>query len=118
MRGIGMMFQNDALFARMSVAENPSFPIRVHMIDMTGRESKVARALDLVRKDAFGGRRPAQLSDGQRQRVALARALVSEPELVLMDAPPGALDKRLRERMQFEIKHIADKRGITVVHVP
>jgi putative spermidine/putrescine transport system ATP-binding protein len=81
------------------------------------REAKVRRALDMVQMGAFGGRRPAQLSGGQQQRVALARALVFEPELVLMDEPLGALDKQLREHMQFEIKHIADSLGITVVYV-
>jgi putative spermidine/putrescine transport system ATP-binding protein len=77
----------------------------------------VKRALDMVQMGEFGGRRPAQLSGGQQQRIALARALVFEPELVLMDEPLGALDKQLREHMQFEIKRISDNLGITVVYV-
>ena len=81
------------------------------------REAKIARALDMVQMGRFGNRRPAQLSGGQQQRIALARALVFEPELVLMDEPLGALDKQLREHMQFEIKRIADSLGITVVYV-
>ncbi|MGF6860431.1 putative spermidine/putrescine transport system ATP-binding protein [Rhodobacteraceae bacterium MBR-64] len=116
-RGIGMVFQNYALFPHMTVAENLSFPLEVRKIGKSDREAKVKRALEMVQMGDFGGRRPAQLSGGQQQRVALARALVFEPELVLMDEPLGALDKQLREHMQFEIKHIADSLGITVVYV-
>jgi putative spermidine/putrescine transport system ATP-binding protein len=116
-RGIGMVFQNYALFPHMTVAENLAFPLEVRKIGKEDRDAKVRRALDMVQMGAFGGRRPAQLSGGQQQRVALARALVFEPELVLMDEPLGALDKQLREHMQFEIKHIADNLGITVVYV-
>ena len=116
-RGIGMVFQNYALFPHMTVAENLSFPLEVRKLGRDQREVKVKRALDMVQMGAFGGRRPAQLSGGQQQRVALARALVFEPELVLMDEPLGALDKQLREHMQFEIKRIADNLGITVVYV-
>ncbi len=116
-RGIGMVFQNYALFPHMTVAENLSFPLEVRKMGWAEREAKVRRALDMVQMGAFGGRRPAQLSGGQQQRVALARALVFEPELVLMDEPLGALDKQLREHMQFEIKHIADDLDITVVYV-
>jgi putative spermidine/putrescine transport system ATP-binding protein len=83
----------------------------------TDRDAKVKRALEMVQMGQFGSRRPAQLSGGQQQRVALARALVFEAELVLMDEPLGALDKQLREHMQFEIKRIADNLGITVVYV-
>ncbi len=116
-RGIGMVFQNYALFPHMTVAENLAFPLEVRKMDKAEREAKVKRALDMVQMGAFGGRRPAQLSGGQQQRIALSRALVFEPELVLMDEPLGALDKQLREHMQFEIKHIADDLGITVVYV-
>jgi putative spermidine/putrescine transport system ATP-binding protein len=116
-RGIGMVFQNYALFPHMTVAENLSFPLEVRKIGKSDRETKVKRALDMVQMGAFGGRRPAQLSGGQQQRIALARALVFEPELVLMDEPLGALDKQLRETLQFEITRLAHNLGITVVYV-
>ncbi|MEW2911919.1 ABC transporter ATP-binding protein [Leisingera sp. JC11] len=116
-RGIGMVFQNYALFPHMTIAENLSFPLEVRKMGKSEREEKVKRALDMVEMGAFGGRRPAQLSGGQQQRIALARALVFEPELVLMDEPLGALDKQLREKMQFEITHLAHRLGITVVYV-
>ncbi len=116
-RGIGMVFQNYALFPHMTVAENLAFPLEVRKIGKAAREEKIARALDMVQMSAFGGRRPAQLSGGQQQRIALARALVFEPELVLMDEPLGALDKQLRESLQFEITHLAHQLGITVVYV-
>jgi putative spermidine/putrescine transport system ATP-binding protein len=116
-RGIGMVFQNYALFPHMTVGENLAFPLEVRGIGRAEREAKIARALDMVQMGAFANRRPAQLSGGQQQRIALARALVFEPELVLMDEPLGALDKQLREHMQFEIKHLHDRLGITVVYV-
>ena len=116
-RGIGMVFQNYALFPHMSVAENLSFPLEVRGMDRSERESRVKRALAMVQLDDFGYRRPAQLSGGQQQRVAVARALVFDPDLVLMDEPLGALDKNLREQMQYEIKHIHEQLGVTVVYV-
>lgn len=116
-RGIGMVFQNYALFPHMSVAENLSFPLEVRKIGKSEREEKVKRALDMVQMGSFAGRRPAQLSGGQQQRIALARALVFEPELVLMDEPLGALDKQLRETLQFEITNLAHELGITTVYV-
>lgn len=116
-RGIGMVFQNYALFPHMTVAENLSFPLEVRKIAKSEREVQIKRALDRVQMGNFGNRRPAQLSGGQQQRVALARALVFEPELVLMDEPLGALDKQLRETLQFEITHLAHELGITVVYV-
>lgn len=116
-RGIGMVFQNYALFPHMTVAENLAFPLEVRGIGKSEREEKVKRALDMVQMGDFAGRRPAQLSGGQQQRIALARALVFEPELVLMDEPLGALDKQLREHMQFEITRLAHELGITTVYV-
>lgn len=116
-RGIGMVFQNYALFPHMTVAENLAFPLEVRQMSKSERETKVKRALDMVQMGDFGGRRPAQLSGGQQQRIALARALVFEPELVLMDEPLGALDKQLREHMQFEITKLAHDLGITTVYV-
>ncbi|GAB1377385.1 ABC transporter ATP-binding protein [Pararhodobacter aggregans] len=116
-RGIGMVFQNYALFPHMTIAENLAFPLEVRGIGKSDREAKIKRALDMVQMGAFGNRRPAQLSGGQQQRVALARALVFEPELVLMDEPLGALDKQLREHMQFEITNLAHNLGITTVYV-
>jgi len=116
-RGIGMVFQNYALFPHMSVAENLAFPLKVRGISGADIDKKVKHALDMVELGAFGNRRPAQLSGGQQQRVAVARALVFEPDLILMDEPLGALDKQLREQMQYEIKHIHENLGVTVVYV-
>jgi putative spermidine/putrescine transport system ATP-binding protein len=116
-RGIGMVFQNYALFPHMTVGENLSFPLEVRGMGKDQREAKIKRALDMVQMGAFAARRPAQLSGGQQQRIALARALVFDPTLVLMDEPLGALDKQLREHMQFEIKHLHATLGITVVYV-
>tara|TARA_B100000579_G_scaffold435825_1_gene460062 strand:- start:381 stop:1517 length:1137 start_codon:yes stop_codon:yes gene_type:complete len=116
-REIGMVFQNYALFPHMTVQENLAFPLEVRKISKADVKDKVKKALDMVELGNFGTRFPAQLSGGQQQRVALARALVFEPRLVLMDEPLGALDKNLREQMQYEIKHIHDRIGITVVYV-
>ena len=116
-REIGMVFQNYALFPHMTVQENLSFPLEVRKMQKSEIESKVKNALDMVELGNFGTRFPAQLSGGQQQRVALARALVFEPRLVLMDEPLGALDKNLREQMQYEIKHIHERINITVVYV-
>ncbi len=116
-RGIGMVFQNYALFPHMTVAENLAFPLEVRGMSKADTEAKVTRALEMVRLGPFGGRRPAQLSGGQQQRVAVARALVFDPDLVLMDEPLGALDKNLREEMQYEIKHIHETVGVSVVYV-
>ena len=116
-RGIGMVFQNYALFPHMTVNENLSFPLEVRKINKSEIKDKVEKALSMVELQDFGNRMPMQLSGGQQQRVALARALVFEPRLVLMDEPLGALDKKLREQMQYEIKHIHANIGITVVYV-
>ena len=116
-RGIGMVFQNYALFPHMTVNENLAFPLEVRKLEKSEVEEKVHKALSMVELQDFGTRMPLQLSGGQQQRVALARALVFEPRLVLMDEPLGALDKKLREQMQYEIKHIHENIGITVVYV-
>jgi putative spermidine/putrescine transport system ATP-binding protein len=116
-RGIGMVFQNYALFPHMTVGENLSFPLEVRGQGKSEREANVKKALDMVQMGDFINRRPAQLSGGQQQRIALSRALVFEPELVLMDEPLGALDKQLREQMQYEIKHLHERLGVTVVYV-
>jgi putative spermidine/putrescine transport system ATP-binding protein len=116
-RGIGMVFQNYALFPHMTVGENLAFPLEVRGMGKSDREAKVNKALDMVQLGQFANRRPGQLSGGQAQRVAVARALVFDPEVVVMDEPLGALDKNLREQMQYEIKHIHESLEVTVLYV-
>lgn len=116
-RNLGFVFQNYALFPHMTVSENLAFPLKVRKIARAEIEDRVSKTLSMIRLDSFGDRLPAQLSGGQQQRVALARALVFEPNLVLMDEPLGALDKNLREEMQYEIKHIHENLGVTMVYV-
>jgi putative spermidine/putrescine transport system ATP-binding protein len=116
-REIGMVFQNYALFPHMTVNENLAFPLEVRRLGGAEIEQRIHKALDMVQLGQFGNRRPSQLSGGQQQRVAVARALVFEPKLVLMDEPLGALDKQLREQMQYEIKHLHENLGVTVVYV-
>ncbi len=116
-RGIGMVFQNYALFPHMTVYENLAFPLKVRKIAKDEIDKKVDKALSMVSLSGFENRMPGQLSGGQQQRVAVARALVFDPAVVLMDEPLGALDKNLRESMQYEIKHIHESIGVTVVYV-
>ncbi len=116
-RGIGMVFQNYALFPHMTVAENLVFPLQMHGVPKAEIEPKVKRALEMVRLPHLRDRKPTQLSGGQQQRVAVARALVYGPKLVLMDEPLGALDKQLREELQLEIKHLHEELGVTIVYV-
>ena len=116
-RNIGMVFQNYALFPHMSVANNVAFPLSVRKVPKADIGPRVTRALEMVRLEQFKDRKPAQLSGGQQQRVALARALVFQPSLVLMDEPLGALDKKLREHMQIELKQIHEMLGVTIVYV-
>ena len=116
-RNIGMVFQNYALFPHMTVEENLAFPLESRHVDKAEIARKVGRALEMVQLTGFEKRRPGQLSGGQQQRVAVARALVYEPRLVLMDEPLGALDRQLRENMQYELKHIHESIGVTIVYV-
>ncbi len=116
-RGIGVVFQSYALFPHMSVAENVAFPLEARAVPKPERAARVARALETVRLAGFGDRRPGQLSGGQQQRVALARALVFEPPIVLLDEPLGALDKSLREEMQYEIRALHRRLGLTMLYV-
>ena len=116
-RGIGMVFQNYALFPNMTVGQNIAFPLMVRRTPRAEVEAKVARALSMVRLDGLADRRTQQLSGGQQQRVAVARALVFEPRLVLLDEPLGALDRQLREQMQYELKHLHARLGVTMVYV-
>ena len=116
-RGIGMVFQNYALFPHMTVFENLAFPLNVRKYLKEDAKKKVDKALNMVSLSGYENRMPSQLSGGQQQRVAVARALVFDPKLVLMDEPLGALDKNLRENMQYELKHIHESLGVTVVYV-
>ncbi len=116
-RNIGMVFQSYALFPHMTVAENVAFSLVVRGVPKTDLSERVTRALSIVGLKGFNDRRPAQLSGGQQQRVAVARALVFEPRLILMDEPLSALDKQLREQMQYEIKQLHQRLGVTVVYV-
>jgi len=116
-RGIGMVFQNYALFPHLTVYENLAFPLKVRKLLKSEIDKKVDKALSMVSLSGFEQRMPNQLSGGQQQRVAVARSLVFDPQLVLMDEPLGALDKNLRESMQYEIKHIHESIGVTIVYV-
>ena len=116
-RNIGMVFQNYALFPHMSIADNLAFPLQVQRLDKAEIRKRVGRALEMVHLQHLATRKPAQLSGGQQQRVAVARALIFEPKVVLMDEPLGALDKQLREQMQYEIKRLHSQLGITMVYV-
>jgi putative spermidine/putrescine transport system ATP-binding protein len=116
-RGVGMVFQNYALFPHMTVFDNVAFPLAVRDRPRRDIADKVARGLQLVRLDGLAERYPAQLSGGQQQRVALARAVVFDPPLLLMDEPLGALDRNLRESMKAEIKRVQQALDITVIYV-
>jgi mannopine transport system ATP-binding protein len=116
-RDIGMVFQKYALFPHLTVRDNVAFPLRMRGVPKEARHRKADEALDTVGLTDLGHRLPAQLSGGQQQRVALARAIVYQPPLLLMDEPLGALDKKLRERMQSEIKHLQRALGATVIYV-
>jgi putative spermidine/putrescine transport system ATP-binding protein len=116
-RNMGVVFQSYSLFPHMTVEQNVAFPLTVRKTAAAVVRAKVATALDKVRLREFAQRRPQQLSGGQQQRVALARALVFEPRVVLMDEPLSALDKKLREEMQLEIRRLHRELGVTMVFV-
>ncbi len=116
-RNVNTVFQDYALFPHMTVLENVGYGLMVKGIPKRQRDDKAAEMLALVKLDGYGSRKPAQLSGGQRQRVALARALVNEPRVLLLDEPLGALDLKLREAMQDELKTLQARLGITFVFV-
>jgi len=116
-RGIGMVFQNYALFPHMSVGANIAFPLRLRGVAKPEITRRVEQALATVQLAGYAQRRVDQLSGGQRQRVALARAIVFEPRILLMDEPLSALDKQLRERMQIELRRLHEQLGMTTVYV-
>ena len=116
-RGLGMVFQNYALMPHMTVFENIAFPLRVRKLSNKEIEHKVNEALKLIRLPQIGKRKPRELSGGQQQRVSLARCIVYNPSLILLDEPLGALDRKLREQMQLEIKRIHAELGITMLNV-
>ncbi len=116
-RDVNTVFQDYALFPHMSVGDNVGYGLTIRKIDKATRQTRVAEALRMVRLEGFERRRPNQLSGGQRQRVALARALVNRPRVLLLDEPLGALDLRLREEMQIELKQIQQEVGITFIYV-
>jgi putative spermidine/putrescine transport system ATP-binding protein len=116
-RDIGMVFQRYSLFPHLSVRDNIAFPLTLRKLQAAERERQVDAMLKLVQLNDFAHRRPAQLSGGQQQRVAIARALVYEPRILLMDEPLGALDKKLREELQDELRHLHRRLGITIVYV-
>jgi putative spermidine/putrescine transport system ATP-binding protein len=116
-RGVGMVFQSYALFPFMSVLDNVRYPLKIRGVPVAEQHRRAEAALAMVELAGFGGRRIGQLSGGQKQRVALARAIVFEPRIILMDEPLSALDKKLREHMQIELKALHEKLGATVVYV-
>jgi len=116
-RGLGMVFQNYALMPHMTIFENVAVPLRVRRSPEAEIKRKVAEVLELVRLPGVAGRKPRQLSGGQQQRVSLARCIVYNPPLILMDEPLGALDKKLREQMQLEIRGLHRTLGITMLYV-
>jgi spermidine/putrescine ABC transporter ATP-binding subunit len=116
-RGIGMVFQNYALFPHMTVSENIAFPLKMRKTPSDKIRQSIRDVLELVKLPGFEGRYPHQLSGGQQQRIALARALVFKPKILLMDEPLGALDKKLRDHMRLEIKHLQESLDITAIYV-
>lgn len=116
-RGLGMVFQNYALMPHMTASENIAFPLEIRKVPRAEIRRRVAEVLDLVRLPHVGDRKPKELSGGQQQRISIARCIVYKPDLILMDEPLGALDKKLREQMQLEIRRIHKELGITMLYV-
>jgi putative spermidine/putrescine transport system ATP-binding protein len=116
-RAVNTVFQDYALFPHMTVGENVEYGLKVSKVDKSARGKRRDEALEMVRLPGYAGRKPAELSGGQRQRVALARAIVNRPKVLLLDEPLGALDLKLREQMQIELKSIQGEVGITFVYV-
>jgi len=116
-RNVNTVFQDYALFPHMSVAENVAYGLKVRGVNAAERAARAREMLELVRLGDFGSRRPHQLSGGQKQRVALARALINHPKVLLLDEPLGALDLKLREEMQTELKRLQQQLGVTFVFV-
>ncbi len=116
-RNIGVVFQNYALFAHMNVFENVAYPLRLKKVPKAELQQRVGQALETVRLDGYAPRRIAQLSGGEQQRVALARAIVYRPDILLLDEPLSALDRKIREQMQIEVRRIQREIGITTVFV-
>ncbi len=116
-RNLGMLFQNYALFPHMTVLENVAFGLSMRGVSRMETERRASRALDLARLSGFGDRMPAALSGGQQQRVALARAIVYQPQVLLLDEPFGALDRKLREDMQIELRQLCNELGLTTILV-
>src|SRR4029450_3256075 len=116
-RPVNTVFQDYALFPHMSVQENVEYGLMGKRVKKGERRTRAAKALDMVRLGSFGERKPAHLSGGQRQRVALARAIVNNPRVLLLDEPLGALDLKLREQLQIELKQIQNSLGMTFVYV-
>ncbi|HET7857324.1 MAG TPA: ABC transporter ATP-binding protein [Gaiellaceae bacterium] len=116
-RDVNTVFQDYALFPHMSVADNVGYGLRIKRVPREERRHRVEEALEMVQLGGLGRRRPSQLSGGQRQRVALARAIVNQPQVLLLDEPLGALDLKLRQNMQVELKRIQEEVGITFVYV-
>jgi putative spermidine/putrescine transport system ATP-binding protein len=116
-RDVNTVFQDYALFPHMTVGENVAYGLKIKRVPRAERRTRVDEALETVQLTGYGGRRPAQLSGGQRQRVALARALVNRPQVLLLDEPLGALDLKLRQEMQIELKRIQREVGITFIYV-
>ncbi len=116
-RDVNTVFQDYALFPHLTVIENVEYGLKIRKIPKVERRRRAEQTLDMVRLSELGGRKPLQLSGGQRQRVALARAIVNEPEVLLLDEPLGALDLKLRQEMQTELKRIQQEVGITFIYV-